>query len=264
MKESGKDDQILPRREPDGQYYSAVDSALKDLQRISRRTKEVQDSLLDDLCLLQRLHYKGQNQHRAAIFWKRTQEVRRVLHRVSGYDIVDLVESIARGCHAQKLERRQLWRTAWTQLPARKYLTACDSLLNSLLLLLSKGVQVCETTYSILVVQMRSAAFLPLILSFSAIVARIRALMAELEPLLRQTLETSQVFARVHTQVPSTQAKDERDSPENCVPSPAQPKINPPNAAHPTSASTPKPLAKKKKKSKNTGPRDEIDEIFGF
>jgi hypothetical protein len=140
MLRTGQDDRVLSRQELDSQHYSAVDSTLKDLHRLSRRIKEVHDCLLGDLWLLQRLHYKGQNQHHAAMFWKRTQEIRRILRRVTGYSMNNLVEDLARECHGHELEKRQLWRIAWTQLPALNFLRDCHELMSNLLLLLEKVV----------------------------------------------------------------------------------------------------------------------------
>ena len=45
---------------------------------------------------------------------------------------------------------------------------------------------------------MRAAAFLPVVLSLASVVARVRAFMTELDPLLRQAQEAIRLLAKLH------------------------------------------------------------------
>jgi hypothetical protein len=50
----------------------------------------------EELQILERLYYKGKNQHRAALFWKRVSEVRRYARRLDGVGLPDVVERLHR------------------------------------------------------------------------------------------------------------------------------------------------------------------------
>jgi hypothetical protein len=73
--------------------HASIDAALKALKASSRRLQTAFALLNDELRILERLYYKGKNQHRSALFWKRVLEVRRYSRRLSEISLLEVVES---------------------------------------------------------------------------------------------------------------------------------------------------------------------------
>lgn len=71
-----------------------VDVVLKDLRTCSRQLSISQPCLSDEMRILERLYYKGVNQHRAAKFWKGVQDIRRCCKRVAEVDLLSIVENL--------------------------------------------------------------------------------------------------------------------------------------------------------------------------
>ncbi|EGN93226.1 hypothetical protein SERLA73DRAFT_16640, partial [Serpula lacrymans var. lacrymans S7.3] len=69
-----------------------VDASLKDLKTCSRRLQTVSAIVGDELKILERLYYKGKNQHRSALFWKRVVEIRRYGRRLSEASLWETLE----------------------------------------------------------------------------------------------------------------------------------------------------------------------------
>jgi len=123
-----------------------------------------------------------------------------------------------------------------------------------------------------LVLQMRAAAFLPVVLSLASVVARGRALMAELDPLLRQAQEATHLLTQVHEQAQqthATQPKLKQSSPDNGEKQlSSRPRqldlVTPGKTTAKVNSGQSSKQKNKKETSRNIGPRDEIDEIFGF
>jgi len=72
-----------PRSSLDASHHRSINAVLKDLQTCSRRLHAALSTHRDELQILERLYYKGKNQHRSALFWKRVVEVRRYGHRLA-------------------------------------------------------------------------------------------------------------------------------------------------------------------------------------
>jgi len=80
----------LPRVSIDPSYYPSLDSVLKDLKSCSRRLQSVFSAYHDELQILERLFYKGKNQHRSALFWKRAAEMKRYCERLDTLGFPDM------------------------------------------------------------------------------------------------------------------------------------------------------------------------------
>ena len=70
------------RQNIDVSFYSKVDAALRDLRTCSRQIGPVLLSMEDELRILERLYYKGKNQHRSALFWRHVSGMRRICGRL--------------------------------------------------------------------------------------------------------------------------------------------------------------------------------------
>lgn len=80
------------RKSTDPSSYALVDAALKDLKICLRRLQFTHSTFRDDLQILQRLYYKGKNQHRYALFWKHTSELRKYGERLDGLGLLSILE----------------------------------------------------------------------------------------------------------------------------------------------------------------------------
>lgn len=76
------------------EQHPAIDAILKQLRASSRRLRVTWVSQEDELRILERLYYKGKNQHRSALFWRRLVEVRRYGARVHETDLPSLVDKL--------------------------------------------------------------------------------------------------------------------------------------------------------------------------
>lgn len=76
--------------------HSSIDTLLKDLRACSRRLRIALEAHANESQVLERLYYKGKNQHRGALFWRRVAEVRRYSGRLSGIHADNVVEMLRR------------------------------------------------------------------------------------------------------------------------------------------------------------------------
>jgi hypothetical protein len=63
---------------------------LKELKSCSRRLQTTFSAYHDELQILERLFYKGKNQHRSALFWKRAAEMKRYGERLDALGFPDM------------------------------------------------------------------------------------------------------------------------------------------------------------------------------
>lgn len=73
---------------------SEIDGALKTLKVLNRSVLATLGLWQDEARVLERLYYKGKNQHRSAIFWQKTAEMRRFAMRIQGADTPGVIEGI--------------------------------------------------------------------------------------------------------------------------------------------------------------------------
>lgn len=84
----------LPRSSLHASTHTKIDTALKQLKSHSRRLKACIEAYETELSLLRRLYYKGKNQHRAAVFWRRVDEIRRYGERICGSSVHSTSQSL--------------------------------------------------------------------------------------------------------------------------------------------------------------------------
>ena len=82
------------RSKVDPCLYGTVDSTLKLLRTCYRRISEAASQLADESRILERLYYKGLNQHRNALFWRNISEIRRHTRRITEVGIQELAEQL--------------------------------------------------------------------------------------------------------------------------------------------------------------------------
>jgi hypothetical protein len=90
---------VTPRADLSPAVYSTVDAALKQLQIAAKRTKRLVATLAEEQAVLDRLYYKGNNQHRAALFWRRVADLRRNTRRVIDIPVHERITTLAHAFH---------------------------------------------------------------------------------------------------------------------------------------------------------------------
>lgn len=73
---------------------SGIDLLLKDLRALSKHLNKSFVHFAEELQVLDQLYYKGTNQHRHALFWRHTAEMRKYAHRIHGFGISDLIDTL--------------------------------------------------------------------------------------------------------------------------------------------------------------------------
>jgi len=160
--------------------HSSVDAALKDLKACTRRLLTVAQSQRVELQILDQLHYKGNNQHRSALFWNRIEEARRFGKRVEGLEVYDTVESLRVSFWGPQtsLTQKSL-KGAWTHVPDTRAVEFALARLKACKLILDKMHQCLTKTYNHLNLNMQTAAFLQLILTLTGIISRLDVLLED-------------------------------------------------------------------------------------
>lgn len=82
-----------PRTSLDHTKHASVDTVLKDLKLCARCLQTLLKAQLSEAHVLERLYYKGKNQHRGALFWRRVVEMRRFCNRVDDMHIDVVVDN---------------------------------------------------------------------------------------------------------------------------------------------------------------------------
>ena len=85
---------ISPRNSLPSDDHTVVDAVLKELKQCTRRLQTACEMLHIELQVLEKLYYKGNNQHRTALFWRRVSDIRRFGRRLESADVYGLVEGV--------------------------------------------------------------------------------------------------------------------------------------------------------------------------
>lgn len=85
---------VTQRSALDHMLVPLVDDALKVLRSASRRLTKAFAAHATEARILSRLHYKGNNQHRNATFWRRVVECKRVVERIERLDPKKVIEPL--------------------------------------------------------------------------------------------------------------------------------------------------------------------------
>ncbi|EMD38531.1 hypothetical protein CERSUDRAFT_48567 [Gelatoporia subvermispora B] len=105
----------------DSEKHSDVDAALKQLKTCTRRLQAALSAHRTELQVLERLYYKGKNQHRQALFWRRVEETRKYGERLNGMAMHELVEALRLSFWGDAWrEKPKLLRGPWTHVPNKE------------------------------------------------------------------------------------------------------------------------------------------------
>lgn len=145
----------IPRRDLSTSLHPHVDSALKTARQCAQKLAPLEPHLEDELRVLERLYYKGVNQHRMALFWRRVEEVRRLGRRVHEARVLGVTEDLRYAFYlGEDSERKyghnsilfsigyrreaycqspKILKGAWSQVPDGKFLNFIYERTNGLL-----------------------------------------------------------------------------------------------------------------------------------
>lgn len=84
----------------------SIDAVLKDLRRCAKTLSSASLNFSDECRILERLYYKGRNQHRSGLFWKRVQEIRRYAARLNPTVILGILEDFRSSFYAGETDKR--------------------------------------------------------------------------------------------------------------------------------------------------------------
>ena len=96
----------LARASLDSSKYAFVDAFLKSLKPHIRKLSALLAQHVTELAVLERIYYINNNQHRAALFWKRVAEARRYSRRVKLCDVSFLVDGLRRSFYSDPPDAR--------------------------------------------------------------------------------------------------------------------------------------------------------------
>uniref|UniRef100_A0A5K1K0Y4 Cell surface hydrophobicity-associated protein n=1 Tax=Ganoderma boninense TaxID=34458 RepID=A0A5K1K0Y4_9APHY len=175
----------LQRSSLDPGYHYVVDAVLKQLKACSRRLQTTLDSHRTELQVLERLYYKGKNQHRTALFWQRVAELRKFGERVDEMRMEEVVENLRLSFWGEPSARtKKVLKGPWTHYPDPKFLLFALERCSACCTLIDKAQERSLRAYEPLTLMMQTGAFLQLILALAAIASRTNILLSEVKAAL--------------------------------------------------------------------------------
>ncbi|KAI9459469.1 hypothetical protein BJY52DRAFT_1148960 [Lactarius psammicola] len=203
-------DASLTRASLDPSKHASVDAFLKSLKLHTRKLSALLAQHATELAVLERIYYINNNQHRAALFWKRIVEARRYSRRLKSCDVSSLVSGLRRSFYGDPPDASsKLHKGAWSHYSPAPSLKSFLARLRTCTALLDKTcIRMCAI-YRMLILTMRSGAFLHLIVTLTALVARLAHLSSALRHVLSalhaesiRLLDTLHPAEATHTTIP--------------------------------------------------------------
>ncbi|TRM58636.1 hypothetical protein BD626DRAFT_510895 [Schizophyllum amplum] len=186
--------------------HSAVDAALRDLKKYSRRLHVTYDAFSEELQVLERVFYKGKNQHRSALFWRRVADVRKFSQRIAQYEPPTLLDAFRCSFFGADLQpNSKAMKGAWSYVPDDKTKTYLLGRLSAGVALLNEAHERVLDAYRAFVLEMQSGFFLQLILTLAALSSRLDILVQDLRDALQGSWTT--IYELFRTLNPSAATK---------------------------------------------------------
>ncbi|KAF8520232.1 hypothetical protein BU17DRAFT_47200, partial [Hysterangium stoloniferum] len=171
----------IPRGSLDVSLHTTVDESLKDLKIVHQRLEENITALSSELRLLERIYYKGKNQHRAALFWRKVIEVRRICTRISCLGAIGVVEELRYTFYdTPDPITPKILRRPWNRVPSIASCTFFMDWLSTTSQLVNQTRSCFRLAHQSFTQQIQTASFLPLGLALISILSRLDFVVAEL------------------------------------------------------------------------------------
>ncbi|KAF7338331.1 DUF4477 domain-containing protein [Mycena venus] len=167
--------------------HPQIDATLKQLKTCARSLQSVLSTFSNELQILHRIHYKGKNQHRSALFWRRVAEMRRYGDRVEELSLLSLVDSLRYSFFAEEAQQNsKLLKGSWTHYPGPSTVSYVHERITGSITLVQKMQERLTHVYQSFSLAMQTGAFIQLILTLAGIASRMSSLISELLPILEQ------------------------------------------------------------------------------
>jgi len=192
----------------DATLHPQIDAALKQLKSCARSLQPILSTFSDELQILHRIYYKGKNQHRLALFWRRVAEMRRYGDRVEELSLSSLVDSLRYSFFAEESQQNsKLLKGSWTHYPGLSSVSYVHERIVASVTLVQKMQERLTDAYRSFSLAMQTGAFIQLILTLVGIASRMSSLVSELTPVLEQI--RGAVHRILVTLDPETQTHDD-------------------------------------------------------
>ncbi|KAJ6502592.1 hypothetical protein C8R45DRAFT_896163 [Mycena sanguinolenta] len=203
-----------PKNSLDANLHAEIDASLKQLKSCARSLQPVLSTFIDELQILHRIYYKGKNQHRSALFWRRVAEMRRYGDRVEELSLSTIVDSLRYSFFAEELQQNsKLLKGSWTHYPDPSSLAYTHERIAASIALVQKMQERLIHAYQSFSLAMQTGAFIQLILALAGIASRMSTLAAELIPLLEQVQEAVRsILSTLNITPPRTEMRNDARS----------------------------------------------------
>ncbi|KAI0030747.1 hypothetical protein K488DRAFT_53531 [Vararia minispora EC-137] len=141
---SGPSTSKTVRAELSSSSQNAVDGFLKALKAYTRQLNALLDLHATEVAVLERLYYKGKNQHGASLHWKRVCEARRFGKCLQDAQLDSLVQDLRTSFYGEEAVSSKRLKGSWTHYPSAPYLSRAVKRADVCLQLLKK---VCSSVY---------------------------------------------------------------------------------------------------------------------
>ncbi|KZT68972.1 hypothetical protein DAEQUDRAFT_727148 [Daedalea quercina L-15889] len=196
----------LPKASLDSAAQSDINSVLKQLKTCTRRLQTALASHALEMQVLERLYYKGKNQHRTALFWRNVTEIRRYGERMAGMGLYGLAERMRISFWGEAaLQNTKLLKGSWSHSPDAKTVMFVMRRCSDACSLLQKARDRLSAAYHSFTLVMQTAAFLPLVLTLVAITSRLDLLLVEVQ----SSMEVAQTACRRLLQILDPEMADD-------------------------------------------------------
>ncbi|EKM55403.1 uncharacterized protein PHACADRAFT_208922 [Phanerochaete carnosa HHB-10118-sp] len=176
-----------PKTTLDATRQAGIDKILKDLKSCTRRLQAAFASHQVELQILEKLYYKGNNQHRSALFWRRVSDVRRFGKRLESIKIHEHLGTLRFAFWGDSSRHNaKALKAAWTHAPDAKSVRHVLARLRDCLLLVDSMEEHLTKAHNHLNLNLQTGAFLQLILTLTAITSRMAILLNEIGPVIAQ------------------------------------------------------------------------------
>jgi len=181
----------IPRTSLSQAKHSIVDTQIKELRSSSRRLQLALGAHSDESQVLERLYYKGKNQHRGALFWRRVVEVRRYSSRLSGMHIDNVINILRYSFFGIDAHNNpKLLKGSWTHLPDTLFVRRVWERLSACSALVGKMYTRLLDAHRYFTLAMQPGAFLQLVLTLLALVSRLGVVCLELQDTFQAISDT--------------------------------------------------------------------------
>ncbi|KAF8212281.1 hypothetical protein K438DRAFT_1806281 [Mycena galopus ATCC 62051] len=197
----------------DATLHPQIDASLKQLKSCARSLQPILSTFADELQILHRIYYKGKNQHRPALFWRRVAEMRRYGDRFEELSLLSLVDSLRYAFFAEESQQNsKLLKGSWTHYPNPSSISYVYERIAATITLVQKMHERLTHAYQSFSLAMQTGAFIQLILTLAGIASRMSSLATELIPVLEQVQEAIWSILLALNIKPETQTHDDPHS----------------------------------------------------